>query len=101
MVLELSKLISRGMFQCRGGGNTEMVNGLNAGIWGSGFEMEPSCPSGNCTWPVFRSAGWCSKCADITSATTFVGCDVGMKGLGILRVLGKQSMEVITPSHDP
>lgn len=40
--------------------------------------MNPICLSGNCTWPVFRSAGWCSKCEDITSDATFAGCDVGM-----------------------
>lgn len=26
----------------------------------------PSCPSGNCTWPVFSSLGFCSNCRNIT-----------------------------------
>ncbi|PLB49033.1 hypothetical protein P170DRAFT_357764 [Aspergillus steynii IBT 23096] len=55
-----------------------MVSSLNAGIWTGGVKSDPICPSGNCTWPTFRSAGWCSKCEDFTSNATFVGCDVAM-----------------------
>ncbi|KAJ5096671.1 hypothetical protein N7456_007392 [Penicillium angulare] len=37
------------------------------GIWSSDFSIQPQCPSGNCTWPTYKSLGMCSKCADLTS----------------------------------
>lgn len=30
------------------------------------LETEPLCPTGNCTFPVFSSLGFCSNCIDIT-----------------------------------
>ena len=30
------------------------------------LETDPSCPTGNCTFPVFSSLGFCSNCIDIT-----------------------------------
>lgn len=47
---------------------------MHAGIWSNNFDISPVCPSGNCTWPSFQSAGWCSKCEDVTSIATLVGC---------------------------
>lgn len=38
------------------------------GIWSEDNLFQANCPSGNCTWPVFRSIGVCSKCADITTS---------------------------------
>jgi hypothetical protein len=37
------------------------------------LDRDPSCPSGNCTWPIFTSLGHCSKCGD-TTAETSVKC---------------------------
>ena len=28
--------------------------------------LDPLCPSGNCTWPIFASLGFCSQCSDTT-----------------------------------
>ncbi|PKX90088.1 DUF3176 domain-containing protein [Aspergillus novofumigatus IBT 16806] len=47
---------------------------MHAGLWSDNFILDPTCPSGNCTWPVFLSAGWCSKCEDVTSTARLVGC---------------------------
>ncbi|KAL4897004.1 hypothetical protein BDV59DRAFT_209444 [Aspergillus ambiguus] len=47
---------------------------VNAPIWADNFDISPSCPWGNCTWPPFRSMGYCSKCEDITSTVTLSGC---------------------------
>jgi hypothetical protein len=49
---------------------------IETGIFSAGFELDPVCPSGNCTWPPFHSAGWCSKCEDVTSEAKLVGCDI-------------------------
>ncbi|KAI9041339.1 uncharacterized protein KD926_006915 [Aspergillus affinis] len=40
----------------------------------SRLDYSPTCPSGNCTWSSFQSAGWCSKCADVTADAELVGC---------------------------
>ncbi|KAL3474559.1 hypothetical protein BJX99DRAFT_176590 [Aspergillus californicus] len=47
---------------------------IYTGMWAEDFEVSPTCPSGNCTWPAFQSVGMCSQCEDITSSTTF-DCD--------------------------
>lgn len=40
------------------------------------FDIEPTCPTGRCTWPDFRSVGWCSKCEERTSSTTISNCNL-------------------------
>ncbi|RHZ47233.1 DUF3176 domain-containing protein [Aspergillus thermomutatus] len=57
------------------GDDINFVNSINAGIWTNNFDVYPTCPSGNCTWPAFDSVGWCSQCEDVTSKATLVGCD--------------------------
>jgi hypothetical protein len=37
------------------------------------FDRDPGCPTGNCTWPEFKSLEYCSKCGD-TTADTSVEC---------------------------
>ncbi|RYF38680.1 MAG: DUF3176 domain-containing protein, partial [Cytophagaceae bacterium] len=34
------------------------------------FDHEPTCPTGNCTWPTFASLGYCSKCNETTAQTS-------------------------------
>ncbi|PWY69787.1 hypothetical protein BO70DRAFT_382492 [Aspergillus heteromorphus CBS 117.55] len=54
-----------------------LLMAMEAGVWSTtGFVPSPSCPSGNCTWSSFKSAGWCSKCENVTSKTASVGCDI-------------------------
>jgi hypothetical protein len=45
-------------------------------------ELSPSCPSGNCTWPIVTSVGWCSKCEDIKFAVQSSECTVSFKTEG-------------------
>ena len=47
---------------------------LNTGIWSENFPLDVNCPSANCTWPLFKSVGFCSKCADVTKEATLSGC---------------------------
>ncbi|KAG2415018.1 hypothetical protein HFD88_006208 [Aspergillus terreus] len=54
----------------------DMFDVIEIGIFSVGFELDPICPSGNYTWPPFQSAGWCSKCEDVTSQAKLVGCDI-------------------------
>lgn len=53
------------------------VSAINAGIWtdSSQFARNPICATGNCTWPVFKSVGWCSKCEDISPSVSVSGCN--------------------------
>lgn len=52
------------------------VSAIQAGMFSYYFNLNPTCSSGNCTWPPFQSAGWCSRCENVTSAATLVGCDI-------------------------
>ncbi|KAL4805366.1 hypothetical protein BDV18DRAFT_161022 [Aspergillus unguis] len=45
-----------------------MVSANGRGIWTNNFDVRPRCSTGNCTWPVFPSLGYCSKCVDMTSS---------------------------------
>ena len=60
-------------------GSASMFGDVYAGIFSDSFDRTPICPSGNCTWPVFRSAGWCSKCEDVSSKLGFKNCDFSVK----------------------
>lgn len=52
----------------------DLMGAVYAGMWTNQFDLNPSCPSGNCTWPPFVSTGWCSQCEDITSQTSLANC---------------------------
>ena len=52
----------------------DIMSAVYAGMWTDQFGLNPSCPSGNCTWPPFTSNGWCSQCEDITSQTSLANC---------------------------
>lgn len=52
----------------------DVVGAIYAGVWTTDFRLDPTCPSGNCTWPPFQSIGWCSQCEDITSQATLANC---------------------------
>ena len=52
----------------------DLMGAVYAGMWTNQFDLNPSCPSGNCTWPPFTSTGWCSQCEDITSQTSLANC---------------------------
>ena len=43
----------------------EMAGNVYAGIYHDNFDRAPSCPTGNCTWDPFLSAGWCGKCEQL------------------------------------
>lgn len=51
-------------------------NALHAGIWSdeAAFVRDPSCPSGNCNWPIFKSVGWCTKCENVTTRIEVDDC---------------------------
>ncbi|KAJ5605695.1 hypothetical protein N7510_008476 [Penicillium lagena] len=51
------------------------VEYFNAALWNTDFAIDPTCPSGNCTWPEFQSLGFCSKCQDVTASASLYGCD--------------------------
>lgn len=54
-----------------------LIQPINAGAWTEGgFGLDPICPSGSCTWPAFKSAGWCTKCENVTTTAKLVGCDI-------------------------
>lgn len=54
---------------------TFLEQSYNAALWNTDFAVNPTCPSGNCTWPEFQSLGFCSKCQDVTDLSTIYKCD--------------------------
>jgi len=56
-------------------GNFSNWNSARGAAWSDirQFDLNPDCPTGNCTWPPFTSLGYCSKCGD-TTAETSVDC---------------------------
>lgn len=56
--------------------NVELFNVLEAGIWTipKPFDKEPTCSTGQCSWPKFQSVGWCSKCENRTYSATISNC---------------------------
>ena len=56
-------------------GGWDFIDASNAAFWTNDFAINPICPSGNCTWPLFQSIEMCSKCEDVTSSATLIGCD--------------------------
>ena len=62
--------------------STPFMSAVEAAFWSepSQFARNPTCASGNCTWPPFRSVGWCSKCEDITSSASLSGCTYTVDG---------------------
>lgn len=51
-------------------GVNTMTSAYYMGIWTKEFNVKPVCPSGNCTWPSYKSLGFCSQCSDVTSTAT-------------------------------
>lgn len=47
----------------------------NAALWNTEFAVNPTCSSGNCTWPEYQSLGFCSKCQDVTASAILYNCD--------------------------
>ncbi|PWY73124.1 hypothetical protein BO94DRAFT_607607 [Aspergillus sclerotioniger CBS 115572] len=35
------------------------------GLWPDPVSLDPSCPTGNCTWPHYRSVEMCNQCANV------------------------------------
>jgi hypothetical protein len=67
----------RGMEFLIGAKDTGFVERLNQGIWSDPtvFGRNPTCATGNCTWDVFESVGWCHKCENATSRVQLENCD--------------------------
>ncbi|KAJ9615718.1 hypothetical protein H2200_001795 [Cladophialophora chaetospira] len=54
----------------------DIIKAVNKGLNTESFSRVPYCPSGNCTWAPFVSAGWCSSCEDATSQIKASPCDI-------------------------
>jgi hypothetical protein len=42
---------------------------VQIGQWSDTFVVDPTCQSGNCTWPLFQSVEMCSQCEDVTNSS--------------------------------
>ncbi|KAJ9617241.1 hypothetical protein H2200_000962 [Cladophialophora chaetospira] len=52
---------------------------LQSALWSNSttpYQRTPVCASTNCTWTVFPSLGFCSKCADDSSTATVSNCSL-------------------------
>ena len=54
----------------------DITEAVNRGLVMDSFDRTPDCPTGNCTWSPFISAGWCSSCEDITSNIQAGPCEL-------------------------
>ncbi|RAH80824.1 hypothetical protein BO86DRAFT_432472 [Aspergillus japonicus CBS 114.51] len=49
---------------------------VNSGIWADLVSLDPSFPTGNCTWPNYRSVEICNQCTNVdTSRVVLAGWD--------------------------
>lgn len=55
---------------------TDFLKTISIADWSDQSSLDPTCPSGQCTWPKFQSIEFCSKCQDITKNSTLVGCEL-------------------------
>nr|WDW19291.1 DUF3176 [Penicillium meliponae] len=57
---------------------TEFTYAINHGIWSDGgVALDVTCPTGNCTWPQYKSVELCNRCHDIdTSDIVLSGWDL-------------------------
>lgn len=48
--------------------NHLLINAINDAVFNPNplSETQPRCPTGNCTWPLFTSLGFCVKCQNIS-----------------------------------
>ncbi|KAJ6019806.1 hypothetical protein N7499_003093 [Penicillium canescens] len=58
-----------------GDNNVDFTDAINIAFWTDNFSSNPTCPSGNCTWPPFLSVDLCRNCEDITLSAELVGCE--------------------------
>jgi hypothetical protein len=58
------------------GDYSEVDSIVEAGVWSiqETFDQEPSCSTGQYSWPKFQSVGWCSKCEDRIDSATIDNC---------------------------
>lgn len=54
---------------------------VNNAIYDRDTAPTTKCSSGNCTWPLFPSFEICSRCEDVTSKATIIGCDSSLLNL--------------------
>ncbi|KAJ6021040.1 hypothetical protein N7540_006544 [Penicillium herquei] len=62
----------------------------------TGVSIQPTCPTGNCTWTTFSNMGVCSQCVDVTSLLEAACADisypdntfVGVEGLSTPQFCG-------------
>ncbi|PGH04099.1 hypothetical protein AJ79_07199 [Helicocarpus griseus UAMH5409] len=66
-------------YMAQGAGDRQMGVFLEQGVMNAIYNgdstprMEPSCPTGNCTWPAFHSLGICSRCVDMADKVKLEG----------------------------
>ncbi|KAK5951158.1 hypothetical protein OHC33_007911 [Knufia fluminis] len=56
--------------------STALKTAINAGFFTTKFEWEPSCSTGNCTWPDFQTITWCGRCEKDESWTQSGQCSL-------------------------
>ncbi|KAL2785432.1 hypothetical protein BJX66DRAFT_343071 [Aspergillus keveii] len=47
---------------------------VERGFWSTDLRFSPSCPSGNCTWALFTSLGFCSQGEDVAAEAGLENC---------------------------
>lgn len=47
-----------------------MIEAILTGLYNPRDQVQPVCPSGNCTWDPFHTLAVCASCEDLTSTVT-------------------------------
>lgn len=54
---------------------TDFLGVMAVAAWSDRSSLDAICPSGQCTWPRFKSIEFCTRCEDVTETSTLVGCE--------------------------
>ncbi|KAL4886121.1 hypothetical protein BJY04DRAFT_213656 [Aspergillus karnatakaensis] len=84
--------------------NMRLFEAYYRAIWTDDLGIKPTCSTGNCTWPVFQSLGYCATCVDMTAEAELM-CErpdppVVPEGLEIFQA-GSGDCAVVLPKGRP
>ncbi|RAH48310.1 DUF3176 domain-containing protein [Aspergillus brunneoviolaceus CBS 621.78] len=63
-----SQVAQSRFFLSREWSTTEITYAVESALWTDSSSLNLRCPTGNCTWPRYRSVEMCSRCADVDSS---------------------------------
>lgn len=80
--------------------NFDYYGSILRGIYGdeTSFIRTPDCPTGNCTWPLFHSAGWCGTSGQLPIQLRSPDCNFTVQDYIENNSFGTQSCTFVLPN---